>query len=78
MKQLKTILIIVVAGAFAGLGYWWGDRTAPRPWVDERKGLYDKRWKLAKEVNEMRDVVRGYEQFKPTKPYAFPTTTQRK
>jgi hypothetical protein len=83
MKDVLSIVIVLVALACGFGGYTLGRVTAPQPWRDERKKLYAERLKVVKAVREMREVARyevNRDRGKPSQPSKrrtkAPTSTQ--
>jgi len=58
MQTVITALIVVLAmGAGVG-GFYYGQKTAPRPWEQERSKLYAQRLDTVKRIRSYKEIVR--------------------
>lgn len=68
MRDILSILIVLVVVACGVGGYAYGRKTAPMPWEAERKQMYKKRLEIVKQTRGMRETVRYQVEGQKNKP----------
>ncbi len=57
VHTLITALIVVIAMGSAVGGAYYGQKTAPRPWEEERTKLYAERLHTVKRIRAYREIL---------------------